>query len=149
MVGPGTGVAPFRGFLQARAALKKEGVPLGEAHLYFGCGNDADYLYREELDEFERDGIARVHIAFSRAPGMSKVYVQHLLERDSSKIINLLSGRGKLYVCGDGSKMAPDVEAALKKAYRDVRGAGQAEADEWLNRVQAEGCYVKDVWSWF
>jgi len=65
-----------------------------------------------------------------------KVYVQHLMERDESEIVNLLSGRGKLYVCGDGRKMAPDVEATLQQAYQNVRGVGKEEAMERLNSLQ-------------
>lgn len=147
MVGPGTGVAPFRGFLQARAALKQQGMPLGDAHLYFGCRNEADFIYREELEQYEREGIVTLHTAFSRAPGVSKTYVQHLMERSAAELIAMLTGQGRLYICGDGGHMAPDVEAALQQAYRNVQGAGQQEAEDWLRRLEAEGRYAKDVWA--
>lgn len=147
MVGPGTGVAPFRGFLQARAALKKQGVELGEAHLYFGCRNESDFLYREELKQYEKDGIVTLHIAFSRVDESSNCYVQHLMEQNSKELIRILTGEGRLYICGDGSKMAPDVEKTLIQAYQHVRGAGQKEANSWLNELEAEGRYAKDVWA--
>lgn len=147
MVGPGTGVAPFRGFLQARDALKLEGFALGEAHLYFGCRNESDFMYREELEQYERDGIVTLHIAFSRVEGTPKTYVQHLLEQNSSDVINLLAGGGRIYVCGDGARMAPDVESALQQAYRTVHGAGHEEAKDWLDNLQTEGRYAKDVWA--
>ncbi|MDH6352121.1 cytochrome P450/NADPH-cytochrome P450 reductase [Brevibacillus sp. 1238] len=147
MVGPGTGIAPFRGFLQARAALKEQGVPLGEAHLYFGCRNELDFLYREELEQYQRDGIVTLHTAFSRSPGMVKTYVQHLLEQDDVYLVDLLDNRGRLYVCGDGTHMAPDVEATVLRIYQRVRGADPAEAQAWLEQLQAEGRYAKDVWS--
>ncbi|MGY2643317.1 bifunctional P-450/NADPH--P450 reductase [Bacillus inaquosorum] len=147
MVGPGTGVAPFRGFLQARAALKREGKTLGEAHLYFGCRNDRDFIYREELEQFEKDGIVTVHTAFSRKKGMPKTYVQHLMSDHAETLISILDRGGRLYVCGDGSKMAPDVEAALQKAYQSVHGTSEQEAQNWLKHLQDTGIYAKDVWS--
>src|SRR5690349_17977062 len=79
MVGPGTGVAPFRGFLQARAQMKQAGQSLGEAHLYYGCRNEVDYIYREELEQYERDEVVTLHTAFSREEGVPKTYVQHLM----------------------------------------------------------------------
>ncbi len=113
MVGPGTGVAPFRGFLQARAAMQQEGIALGEAHLYFGCRNESDFMYREELEQYERDCIVTLHIAFSRVEGTPKTYVQHLLEQNSSDVINLLAGGGRIYVC----EMAPEWRRVLSLHY--------------------------------
>ncbi|MCY7750185.1 bifunctional P-450/NADPH--P450 reductase [Bacillus inaquosorum] len=147
MVGPGTGVAPFLGFLQARAALKREGKTLGEAHLYFGCRNDRDFIYRDELEQFEKDGIVTVHTAFSRKEGMPKTYVQHLMSDHAETLISILDRGGRLYVCGDGSKMAPDVEAALQKAYQSVHSTSEQEAQNWLKHLQDTGIYAKDVWS--
>ncbi|WP_088834661.1 bifunctional cytochrome P450/NADPH--P450 reductase [Paenibacillus tyrfis] len=147
MVGPGTGVAPFRGFLQARAQLKREGQSLGEAHLYFGCRNEADYIYREELDQYERDGVVTLHMAFSRKEGVPKTYVQHLMANNAAELIRILDARGRLYVCGDGSKMAPDVENELQKAYQVVHGVEQQEAEKWLEHLQSNGSYAKDVWA--
>lgn len=147
MVGPGTGVAPFRGFLQARAAMKREGQALGEAHLYFGCRNEADFLYREELEQYDRDGVVTLHTAFSRREGVPKTYVQHLMANNASEILRILDGEGRLYVCGDGSKMAPDVEHELKKAYLVIHGGKEQEADKWLENLQTSGRYAKDVWA--
>ncbi|OAB26832.1 NADPH--cytochrome reductase [Paenibacillus macquariensis subsp. defensor] len=147
MVGPGTGVAPFRGFLQTRKSLKEKGQTLGEAHLYFGCRNDTDFIYREELERFEQEGVVTLHTAFSRKEGTSKTYVQHLLKQDSTEMIEILKGGGVLFVCGDGSKMAPDVEQTLVEAYQQDQGTSDEEAKEWLNQLQKEGRYGKDVWS--
>ncbi|MGG0915015.1 bifunctional cytochrome P450/NADPH--P450 reductase [Bacillus velezensis] len=147
MVGPGTGVAPFRGFLQARAALKKEGKELGEAHLYFGCRNDHDFIYRDELEAYEKDGIMTLHTAFSRKEGVPKTYVQHLMAKDAGALISILGRGGHLYVCGDGSKMAPDVEATLQKAYQSVHETDERQAQEWLLDLQTKGIYAKDVWA--
>ncbi|CAH0119924.1 Bifunctional cytochrome P450/NADPH--P450 reductase 1 [Paenibacillus sp. CECT 9249] len=147
MVGPGTGVAPFRGFLQARAIMKREGKSLGEAHLYFGCRNETDYIYREELEQYERDGVVTLHTAFSRKEGVPKTYVQHLMANHAAEIIRILDGGGRLYVCGDGSKMAPDVENELQNAYQSVHRVDKQEAETWLRNLQSNGSYVKDVWT--
>ncbi|MBY8914794.1 bifunctional cytochrome P450/NADPH--P450 reductase [Bacillus sp. YC2] len=147
MVGPGTGVAPFRGFLQARAALKREGKTLGEAHLYFGCRNDNDFIYRDELEAYGKEGIVTLHTAFSRKEGVPKTYVQHLMAENAEELISILDRGGHLYVCGDGSKMAPDVEETLQKAYQSVHGADEQAAKEWLGDLQTKGIYAKDVWA--
>lgn len=147
MVGPGTGIAPFRGFLQARSALKQEGAKLGEAHLYFGCRNEKDQIYREEMERFEQEGIVRVHTAFSRIEGAEKTYVQHLMLKNSREIIRLLDQGGRLYICGDGSRMAPEVELAIQEAYRDVHQVSEEEARKWLEGLEKEGRLAKDVWA--
>lgn len=147
MVGPGTGFAPFRGFLQARQTMKSEGKTLGEAHLYYGCRNELDHIYREEVEQFERQDIVTVHTAYSRKEGMPKTYVQHLMKENTNEIIRLLGNNGKLYICGDGSRMAPDVEACLKEAYQEIHAVSKQEAQKWLEQLQSEGRYAKDVWA--
>jgi cytochrome P450/NADPH-cytochrome P450 reductase len=147
MVGPGTGVAPFRGFLQARRVMREQGRRLGEAHLFFGCRNDDDFIYREELEQFHAAGVVTLHTAFSRKEGIPKTYVQHLMRQQMPELIGLLEAGGKLYVCGDGAKMAPDVEATLLEGYRAVRGVSGEEARKWLGGLQAAGRYAKDVWA--
>lgn len=147
MVGPGTGVAPFRGFLQSRYVQKQEGKSLGEAHLFFGCRNEKDYLYREELERYQREGIVTIHTAFSRVEGQPKTYVQHLMKQNAEELIRILDQGGRLYVCGDGSRMAPDVEATIRTAYQDIHGVSEQVAAEWLDHLQSEGRYAKDVWS--
>lgn len=147
MVGPGVGIAPFRGFLQARRALKREGMQLGTAHLYFGCRNEADDIYHEELEQFQQEGLVTVHTAYSRMEGQSKTYVQHLMQQHAQELIGTLEQGGRFYVCGDGSKMAPDVEATLQISYQGIHGVSETEAKKWLDRLMVEGHYVKDVWT--
>ncbi|CAM4463022.1 bifunctional cytochrome P450/NADPH--P450 reductase [Paenibacillus tarimensis] len=147
MVGPGTGVAPFRGFLQARSFLKSEGHPLGPAYLFYGCRNDDDYLYREELERYHADGIVKLHAACSRKQGTPKTYVQHLIREKLPELIGLLESGGKLYVCGDGSRMAPEVEAEFTRGYQEMKGVNEQAAADWLSRLQLEGRYAKDVWA--
>lgn len=147
MVGPGTGIAPLRGFLQARSAMQREGKTLGEAHLYFGCRNEADFIFREELEQYEKEGVVTLHIAFSRKEGTPKTYVQDLMAQNAEELIRILNQGGRLYVCGDGSKMAPEVEATLMKVYQSVHKAREQEAQKWIEKLQEDGVYAKDVWS--
>lgn len=148
MIGPGTGVAPFRGFIQARQALREAGQELGAAHLYFGCRNpEQDYLYREEFEQAEREGLVTLHTAFSRIDGADKCYVQHLMRRDGALLLSLLEEGARMYICGDGSRMAPEVEQTLMLSYREKHGVSAEEAAAWLSRLEASGQYVKDVWA--
>ncbi|MDV2685717.1 bifunctional cytochrome P450/NADPH--P450 reductase [Alkalihalophilus lindianensis] len=148
MVGPGTGIAPFRGFIQARDALKKEGTELGEAHLYFGSRHEKhDYLYDSELKEYEKEGIVSLHTAFSRMEDRPKTYVQDLMNENAGQLIRLLDEEGGyLYICGEGSRMAPDVEQTLKSNYVTIKNESDTNAQKWLDDLQQEGRYVKDVW---
>ena len=123
MIGPGTGLAPFRGFLQERAARKAKGATLGPAMLFFGCRHpEQDYLYADELKAFAADGITELHTAFSRADG-PKTYVQHLVAAQKDRVWSLIEQGAIVYVCGDGGKMEPDVKAALVAIYRERTGA--------------------------
>ncbi|SFM26184.1 cytochrome P450 / NADPH-cytochrome P450 reductase [Gracilibacillus orientalis] len=148
MVGPGTGIAPFRGFLQARRVQRQEGIELGKAHLYFGCRDPKlDYLYRKELEREETDGLISLHTAFSRLEGQPKTYVQHVMKQDGSSLLSLLDNGAHLYVCGDGNQMAPDVEDTLCQIYQEHHSVSEQEAKNWLDQLQREGRYGKDVWA--
>ncbi|TLS38663.1 bifunctional cytochrome P450/NADPH--P450 reductase [Pseudalkalibacillus caeni] len=148
MVGPGTGIAPFRGFLQARSIQKQKGLEVGEAILYYGCRNpELDFLYRSELEEAEKQGIVSLRIAYSRLENHPKTYVQDIMKQDANKLISLLDEGAHLYICGDGSKMAPEVETTLMDAYQEHHGVGEQESKKWLASLQEEGRYAKDVWA--
>ncbi|CAH8770752.1 bifunctional P-450/NADPH-P450 reductase 1 [Paenibacillus dendritiformis] len=92
-------------FLQARAALKQQGMPLGEAHLYFGYRNEADFIYRGELEQYEREGIVTLHTAFSRAPGVSKTYVQHLMNAAPLNSFLCLPAKGGFIFAGTAAML--------------------------------------------
>ncbi|PEM91178.1 NADPH--cytochrome reductase [Bacillus toyonensis] len=148
MVGPGTGIAPFRGFLQARKSMKINGESLGEAHLYFGCRSpQEDYLYQEELEQTQKEGIMVLHTAFSRMKHQPKIYVQHLIKQDAEKVINLLNQGAHLYICGDGRKMAPDLENTLIKCYANIHNVSEQQASAWLQQLEENLYYSKDVWA--
>jgi cytochrome P450 / NADPH-cytochrome P450 reductase len=147
MVGPGTGLAPFRGFLQERAARKAKGATLGPAMLFFGCRHpEQDYLYADELKAFAADGITELHTAFSRAE-TPKTYVQNLIAAEQERVWSLIEQGAIIYVCGDGGKMEPDVKATLVSIYRERAGADAAAAQRWIEDLGAKNRYVLDVWA--
>jgi cytochrome P450/NADPH-cytochrome P450 reductase len=147
MVGPGTGLAPFRGFLQERAARKANGTSLGPAMLFFGCRHPAqDYLYADELKAFAAGGITELHTAFSRAEG-PKTYVQNLVAAERERVWSLIENGAIIYVCGDGGKMEPDVKAALVAIYRDRSGSDAEAGLRWIEDMGSKNRYVLDVWA--
>ena len=147
MIGPGTGLAPFRGFLQERAAQKAKGASLGPAMLFFGCRHpEQDFLYADELKTFAADGVTELHTAFSRGDG-PKTYVQHLVATQKDKVWNLIEQGAIVYVCGDGGKMEPDVKAALMAIHRERTGGDEAAASRWIDDMGTKNRYVLDVWA--
>lgn len=147
MIGPGTGLAPFRGFLQERAHRKANGAKLGPAMLFFGCRHpDQDYLYADELKAFAADGVTELHTAFSRADG-PKTYVQHMVAAQKDRVWSLIEQGAIIYVCGDGGKMEPDVKAALVAIYRERAGADAGAGARWIEELGTRNRYVLDVWA--
>jgi cytochrome P450/NADPH-cytochrome P450 reductase len=151
MIGPGTGLAPFRGFLQERAARKAKGATkgamLGPAMLFFGCRHpDQDFLYADELKAFAADGITDLHTAFSRADA-ARTYVQHLVAAEKDKVWRLIGQGAVIFVCGDGGRMEPDVKAALVAIHREKTGADAAAGARWIDDMGAKNRYVLDVWA--
>src|SRR5712671_540138 len=147
MIGPGTGLAPFRGFLQERAARKAQGATLGPGLLFFGCRHpEQDFLYADELKGFAAGGITELHTAFSRAEG-PKTYVQNLVAAQKDKVWSLIEQGAIIFVCGDGGKMEPDVKATLTSIYRERSGADVAAAVRWIDDLGTKNRYVLDVWA--
>src|SRR5262249_35247910 len=148
MVGPGTGLAPFRGFLQERAALRAQGRRVAPSLLFFGCRNpEQDFLYADELRALLGDAIPDLHVAFSRVPGSRKTYVQDLILDRRDAVWKMIQDGAVIYVCGDASRMAPDVRRAFAAVYADKAGSGEAAGEAWIDRMSAEGRYLVDVWA--
>jgi cytochrome P450/NADPH-cytochrome P450 reductase len=148
MVGPGTGVAPFRGFLQERAALKQQGVPIGESLRFFGCRDpQQDFLYEDELQAFEAAGVTQLHTAFSREPGKPKTYVQQAIQEQSEEVWRLIQQAAVIFGCGDASRMAPDVRKAFAGVFQQRTGASEADAQAWLTGLMANHRYLEDIWA--
>ena len=150
MVGAGTGLAPYRGFLQERSysGAAAEG---GTCELFFGCRRpDTDFLYREELVEFKKEKVLTdIHTAFSREKPGVKDYVQNVLARQGDRVWEMLrrkGGRGYIYICGDAGGMARDVHNTLIEMCCRVENMGHHEAQSVLRDMALEGRLLKDVW---
>jgi len=150
MVGPGTGLAPFRGFLQERDLARKDGKPVGETILYTGFRNKAeDYLYGAELEEYEKEGtLTKLYIAFSRDQ-TEKIYVQNLMSRDENRkeMWRLLESGAYFYICGDAKNMARDVLAKLEEIISSEGSMSKERAQDYMKQLQNKGRYGADVWS--
>ena len=149
MVGPGTGVAPFRGFVRERVLQKKENKPVGPTILFFGCRNRAeDFLYQEEWPElFEVLGEpSRLITAFSRETE-KKVYVQHRLMEHGQEMWALLEKGAYIYVCGDAKNMARDVNQTFVRFAQDFGGMNENKALDYVKNLRSTGRYQEDVWS--
>ncbi len=148
MVGPGTGLAPFRGFMQERAALQAKGASVGPGVLYFGCRRpDQDFIYADELKAFDAQGLAKLKVAFSRTDGIPKQYVQDLIKSDGDELWQLIQKGAVIYVCGDASKMAPAVRQAFIDIISTKSGVDTATAEKRLDAMTADGHYFTDVWA--
>jgi len=143
MVGPGTGVAPFRGFVQEREATGAT----GKNWLFFG-GRSLyhDFLYQLEWQQaLKRKALHRVDVAFSRDQA-EKIYVQHRIKQAGKELFAWLSNGAYFYVCGDASAMAPDVNAALLDVVREQGNMDADDAQAWLADLTADGRYLRDVY---
>jgi cytochrome P450/NADPH-cytochrome P450 reductase len=148
MVGPGTGLAPFRGFLQERAVLKAQGAEVGPSLLFFGCRHpQQDFIYAHELRQYDAEGIAKLIPAFSRVEGQPKTYVQNNIKAHADEAWRLIEQGAVVYICGDASRMAPDVRATLAAIYREKTGGSADAAEAWLRNLAAQGRYLTDVWA--
>jgi len=145
----GSGIAPFRGFLQERSIQKSNGRKVGPALLFFGVDHpDVDFLYRDELAAWERDGVVTVLPAFSARPEGDVSFVQHRVWSERARIAKLFQEGATVFVCGDGKQMAPAVRDTLIKTYREASGASEDEAHVWADVIEREqGRYVSDVFS--
>ncbi|KAG0073229.1 NADPH-cytochrome P450 reductase [Linnemannia elongata] len=150
MIGPGTGVAPFRGFVQDRAQDVKNGKKVGATVLFFGCRReDEDYLYKDEWPELMKDiEGAQVITAFSRQPGVPKTYVQHRMNEHKELIWDLIHKQGGyFYVCGDAKNMAREVNHKLIEIAMTVGEMSEEKATTYVKELRGRGRYEEDVWS--
>lgn len=148
LVGPGTGVAPLRGFVRERVNQKQNGTSVGETVLFYGCRRlDEDFLYKDEWPQYAKTlgSSFEIHTAFSRETE-KKVYVQHKILEQSSKINKLLESGAFIYVCGDASRMARDVQASFAKILSQERGISEEKAGDLLRSYKTQNRYQEDVW---
>jgi sulfite reductase (NADPH) flavoprotein alpha-component len=143
MIGPGTGVAPFRAFMQEREATGAN----GGNWLFFGSRSfTQDFLYQLEWQDFLKSGVlTRLDLAFSRDQSR-KIYVQHRMWEARRDLFGWLRDGAALYVCGDASAMAKDVHATLLRIAADQGGMARAAAETWLDESRRAGRYLRDVY---
>jgi len=143
MIGPGTGIAPFRAFLQHRAATGAK----GRTWLFFGDQRAAtDFLFEPELRAWLADGtLSRLDTAFSRDQAQ-KIYVQDRMRDHQADLWRWLQEGGHLYVCGDASRMARDVDTALRSIASQEGGLTEAQARDWIVSLARQGRYQRDVY---
>jgi sulfite reductase (NADPH) flavoprotein alpha-component len=143
MVGPGTGIAPFRAFLEDRKAT----AATGKNWLFFGNPHRAtDFLYEDELTGFLADGtLARLDVAWSRDQ-KEKIYVQHLMVQQGAKLWAWLESGAAFYVCGDASRMAKDVDQALLTVISEHGKLAAEEAAAYVSQLKKDKRYLRDVY---
>jgi sulfite reductase (NADPH) flavoprotein alpha-component len=143
MVGPGTGIAPFRAFLHER---RSTGAP-GRNWLFFGDQHAAsDFLYRDELSELQRAGtLTHLTTAFSRDQA-AKVYVQHRMLEHAAELFAWLEAGAHFFVCGDATRMARDVDAALHTVVERAGGRTPAQAADYVQALKVAKRYARDVY---
>ena len=143
MVGPGTGIAPFRAFIEERQATGAQ----GRNWLFFGDRSQkTDYLYGEEWESYQKDGILNeLDLAWSRDQA-EKVYVQHKMLEKKADLWSWLQEGAIFYVCGDASRMAKDVDQALRTIAMEKGSMSEDDAGAWVKGLQKERRYLKDVY---
>ncbi|KAL4002238.1 NADPH--cytochrome P450 reductase [Acanthocheilonema viteae] len=148
MIGPGTGFAPFRGFLQERSWQKEQGQDIGPMTLYYGCRHpEHDYIYENELKKFIQDGVlSELHTAFSRVTA-KKVYVQDQIWKNREAVWKAVEDGANICVCGDARNMARDVQNTFMRIFIEIGGKTETEAQKFLKDLERKRCYQTDVWS--
>jgi len=144
MVGPGTGVAPFRAYLQERKAVGAK----GKNWLFFGSQHQhCDFAYGDEFEAFKKEGIlTRLDCAWSRDQP-EKIYVQHRLKENAAEIWKWLDAEGAhFFVCGDARRMAKDVDATLRRIVQEHGGKNTGEANEYVEKLKSDKRYKRDVY---
>src|SRR5438132_1968711 len=144
MIGPGTGVAPFRAYLQERKAAGAK----GKNWLFFGSQHEhCDFAYRDEFQTYQKEGILnRLDCAWSRDQS-EKIDVQHRKKESAAELWKWLDGEGAhFFLCGDACRMAKDVDATLRKIVQEHGGKNTGEANEYVEKLKSEKRYKRDVY---
>ncbi|MFF4550545.1 bifunctional cytochrome P450/NADPH--P450 reductase [Streptomyces sp. NPDC001406] len=148
LIGPGTGIAPLRGFLEERARQHENGTKVGLSQVFVGCRHpEHDYFYKQEMQDWEQAGIAQIHTAFSAVPGHPARFVQNAIAGAADTVWQAIEDGAYIYVCGDGRRMAPAVREALAAVYRERTGSDDETAQQWLAQLEAEERYQQDVFA--
>jgi len=143
MIGPGTGIAPFRAFLQE----KESGSFSGKTWLFFGHQHEAyDFLYEEDIKRYQKQGVLnRLDLAWSRDQA-SKIYVQNKMWSHKDELWQWIEQGANIYVCGDATYMAKDVDSALHKIVKQEGKLTKDQAKEYIDRLKRDKRYLRDVY---
>lgn len=155
MIGAGTGIAPLRAFIEERAIESRNSTRAVEpVLLFFGChGPDSDYLYREELEVWEKDGLVDVRTAFSRHPEMNSSqnevkYVQDKVYENRHEVMDYISRGARVLVCGDATKVAPSVREVMRTIVGEHLNLDESAAAAAVGKMERESfTYVTDAFS--
>ncbi|CAH1772724.1 unnamed protein product [Owenia fusiformis] len=152
MIGPGTGVAPFVGFLQHREQQRKTGSTIGKSWLFFGCRNkEKDFLYEKQLVDLTNSGVlTKFHVSFSRdhKERDEPRYVQDNIKLNGESVAEWITENDAVvYVCGDAKCMAKNVNEALADVLVECKGMSKAEATAYLMKMRLHRRYLEDVWT--
>jgi sulfite reductase alpha subunit-like flavoprotein len=148
MAGLGSGIAPFRSFIQDRVMAVRDGETAGPVMLFYGCRHEKkDYAFREELRELERQGvITRLSPAFSRDQEHRAYVQQRILEHAEEVYQNLIENNGYFYLCGQAGSAVSDIEKAIKTAFVSAGSVSEAEAVDLISQMKEEGRYCVEVY---
>jgi len=146
MIAAGTGIAPFRAFIQERAAQLVCGREIGPTILYFGCRTHDDFLYSNELDRWSNLGAVQIKSVFSRQGNNDKKYVQDLLWEDRNEITQLYRNGAFLYTCGSAKKLGASVKTCFIKIIAEVKQCNEEEAAKLFEKISLER-YSVDVFA--
>jgi NADPH-ferrihemoprotein reductase len=148
MIGSGTGVAPFSGFVRDRVSQAQQGKNFAKMVLFYGCRrSDEDFLYKEEWLNYVKvlGENFEMYSCFTRE-GKDKVYVQHILNELKDEIIELIDAGGFIYICGDAARMARDVNNTLRKIVSEEKGFSLEKTHDILKNYKALNKYQEDIW---
>ena len=146
LIGPGTGFAPLRGFLQELETRRGAGEAVAPSLLFFGCRHpDHDWICRAEMERWRDAGLAELHLAFSAVPSHPWRYVQDALWAVQERVWAALEAGAHVYLCGDGKHMAPAVRDTLIRIWMQQVGGEHAQGSEWLNALIEDGRFHQDV----
>ncbi|WCM27817.1 cytochrome P450 [Sphingomonas sp. QA11] len=146
LIGPGTGFAPLRGFIQERAAQKAMGKEVATSLLFFGCRHpDHDWFCRDEIEGWARDGVIDPYLAFSAVDSHPWKFVQEALWAEQDRVWAALSAGAQIFLCGDGRFMAPAVRDTLIRIQMQQAGDEHAQGSAWLEELIEDGRFHQDV----